>query len=133
MLPAPGQGALACEIHRSLSIELRAAVATLDHPVSRAESLAERGFLAALQAGCTAPVGARAVVKSVRGTSLDLTLAAVIGRTLLSNLSEPTKTGPVLRLHVSGTTTDADEFGTACAGSALSKLREHPQQNVRSQ
>ena len=33
------------------------------------------------------------VVKSVRGTSLDLTLRAVIGRTLLSNLSEPTKTG----------------------------------------
>jgi hydroxymethylbilane synthase len=133
MLPAPGQGALACEIHRSLSIEMRADVAALDDPVSRAESLAERGFLAALQAGCTAPVGARAVVTSIRGTSLDLTLAAVIGRTYLSNLSEPTKTGPALRIHVSGTTSDAEGFGTACADSALPKLREHPQQNVRSQ
>ena len=91
MLPAPGQGALACEISRSLGLALREAVAGLDHQTSRAESLAERGFLAALQAGCTAPVGARAVVKSVRGTSLDLTLAAVIGKTLLNNLSEPSK------------------------------------------
>ena len=32
MLPAPGQGALALEISRSLSIERRAAVAALDHP-----------------------------------------------------------------------------------------------------
>ena len=60
MLPAPGQGALALEIHRSLSIDATAAVGRLDHPVARAESLAERGFLAALEAGCTAPVGARA-------------------------------------------------------------------------
>lgn len=126
MLPAPGQGALACETSRSsLRVELREAVAGLDDPTSRAESLAERGFLAALQAGCTAPVGARAVVKSVRGTSLDLTLAAVIGRTLLNNLSEPSKAGPVLRLHVNGTTTDAEGFGSDCAGSALARLREH--------
>jgi hydroxymethylbilane synthase len=133
MLPAPGQGALACEISRSLGLALREAVAGLDHQTSRAESLAERGFLAALQAGCTAPVGARAVVKSVRGTSLDLTLAAVIGKTLLNNLSEPSKAGPTLRLQVDGSTTDAEEFGTACAGSALAKLREHPQQNARRQ
>ena len=53
----------------------------LDDPVSRAESLAERAFLATLEAGCTAPVGARVFVKSVRGISLDLTLTAVIGRT----------------------------------------------------
>ncbi len=94
MLPAPGQGALALEIHRSLSIEFRAAVHGLDDVSAHTESLVERAFLARLEAGCTAPVGARAHVKSVRGTSLDLTLDAVIGRTLLSNLSEPTKTGP---------------------------------------
>ena len=79
MLPAPGQGALALEVSTSLSRDLRTAIATLDDPRSRAESLAERGFLAALEAGCTAPVGARAVVKSVRDTSVDLTLAAVLG------------------------------------------------------
>ena len=127
MLPAPGQGALALEIHRSLSIELRRHLAALDNSVAHAESLVERGFLAALEAGCTAPVGAHAAVTAVRGTSLDLTLTAVIGRTLLSNLSEPTKAGPVIRLEASGSTTDPQQFGVAQAGEVLAQLRE---QNV---
>lgn len=127
MLPAPGQGALALEIHRSLSIELRQHLADLDNAVAHAESLVERGFLAALEAGCTAPVGARATVLAVRGTSLDLTLTAVIGRTLLSNLSEPTKAGPVIRLEAYGSTTDPQQFGVAQAGEVLAQLRE---QNV---
>jgi hydroxymethylbilane synthase len=144
MLPAPGQGALACEISRSLSIERRAAVAALDHPIARAESLAERGFLAALEAGCTAPVGTRVVVKSVRGTTLDLTLTAVIGRTLLSNVSEPPKTDPVLRFEASGASSEPWEFGVYQAGQVLSALPDLPrprrtdhgggaQQNARSQ
>jgi hydroxymethylbilane synthase len=130
MLPAPGQGALALEIHRSLSAEIRAVVGALDDPIGRAESLAERGFLATLEAGCTAPVGARAVVKSVRGTSLDLTLAAVIGRTLLSNLSEPTKSGPgqpvssVLRIEVRGVSDDPAQFGALQADQVLMELRD---------
>ncbi|HET8914296.1 MAG TPA: hydroxymethylbilane synthase [Propionibacteriaceae bacterium] len=124
MIPAPGQGALALEIHRSLSIELRARLAVLDNLVARAESLVERGFLGALEAGCTAPVGAHAVVTAVRGTSLDLTLRAVIGRTLLSNLSEPTKAGSVLRLEAHGSTTDPEQFGVAHAGEVLAQLRE---------
>ena len=122
MLPAPGQGALALEVHRSLPAGPRAALAQLDDPRSRAESLVERGFLAALEAGCTAPVGARAKVKSVRGTSLDLTLTAVIGRTLLSNLSEPAKGGPPLRLQVDGSTADPVGFGVQAARSALDTL-----------
>ena len=124
MLPAPGQGALAPEIHRSLSIEIRDRLALLDNPVARAESLVERGFLAALEAGCTAPVGAHAVVTALRGTSLDLTLTAVIGRTLLSNLSEPTKAGSVLRLEARGSSTDPEQFGVAQAGDVLAQLRE---------
>jgi hydroxymethylbilane synthase len=123
MLPAPGQGALALEIHRSLSIELRERLAVLDNAVARAESLVERGFLGALEAGCTAPVGAHAVVTAVRGTSLDLTLTAVIGRTLLSNLSEPTKAGSVLRLEVRGSSTDPEQFGVTHAGEVLAQLR----------
>jgi hydroxymethylbilane synthase len=124
MLPAPGQGALALEIHRSLSIELRHRLAHLDNLVARAESLVERGFLGALEAGCTAPVGAHAVVTAVRGTSLDLTLTAVIGRTLLSNLSEPTKAGSVLRLEAHGSSDDPEQFGVAHAGEVLAELRE---------
>jgi len=124
MLPAPGQGALALEIHRSLSIELREQLALLDNLVARAESLVERGFLSALEAGCTAPVGAHAAVTAVRGTSLDLTLAAVIGRTLLSNLSEPTTAGSFLRLEAHGSTTDPEQFGVAHAGEVLAQLRQ---------
>lgn len=122
MLPAPGQGALALEIHASLPTAERAVLQRLDDPRSRAEALVERGFLAALEAGCTAPVGARAEVKSVRGTSLDLTLTAVIGRTLLSNLSESTAGGPPLRLQVSGITSDPADFGARAARSALDQL-----------
>ena len=125
MLPAPGQGALALEIHRSLSIELRHRLALLDNLVARAESLVERGFLGALEAGCTAPVGAHAVVRAVRGTSLDLTLTAVIGRTLLSNLSEPTKAGSVLRLEAHGSSDDPEQFGVAHAGAVLAQLRSN--------
>lgn len=122
MLPAPGQGALALEVHRSLSSELRAALLALDDPLARAESLVERAFLARLEAGCTAPVGARADVKSVRGTTLDLTLAAVIGRTLLSNLSEPANAGPLLRTEIHGSSKDPAQFGTAHAGAVLTQL-----------
>ncbi len=131
MLPAPGQGALALETHESLSPPRANAVRALNDPVSRAESLAERGFLAALEAGCTAPVGARAFVKSVRGMSLDLTLAAVIGRTYLSNLSEPTKSGPtatpgLFRLQRRGATEDPVQFGAAAAREALTELLDEP-------
>jgi hydroxymethylbilane synthase len=143
MLPAPGQGALALEISRSLSIEQRSVLAALDDPTARVESLAERGFLAALEAGCTAPVGTRVVVKSVRGTSLDLTLTAVIGRTLLSKLSEPPKTDPVLRFEASGTSREPWDFGVYHAGRVLSAMLDIPphavrpggsaQQNARSQ
>ena len=131
VLPAPGQGALALEIHRSLSTPRANAVRLLNDPVSRAESLAERGFLATLEAGCTAPVGARAIVKSVRGMSLDLTLTAVIGRTYLSNLSEPTKSGPIptsglFRLQRRGMTENPVQFGAAAAREALTELLDEP-------
>jgi hydroxymethylbilane synthase len=62
MLPAPGQGALAVECRdddQELAEMLRAA---LDDPASRAAVSAERSVLAALEAGCSAPVGALAEV-----------------------------------------------------------------------
>jgi hydroxymethylbilane synthase len=122
MLPAPGQGALALEVSRGLSPALRAHVEALDEVSAHAEALAERGFLARLEAGCTAPVGARAVVKSVRGTSFDLTLRAVIGRTLVSNLAAPTDAGPPLRLDVQGLTENPRIFGATHAGWVLTRL-----------
>ena len=59
MLPAPGQGALAVEC-RAGQEELAAILACADDPASRAATTAERAVLAALQGGCSAPVGAYA-------------------------------------------------------------------------
>ncbi len=65
LLPAPAQGALAVEC-RSGDTDLAASIATLDDAQSRAAVAAERGLLAELEAGCTAPVGAIAeVVESI--------------------------------------------------------------------
>ncbi len=60
MVPAPGQGALAVEC-RGEDTELAALLATIDHAPTRAAVTAERSLLAALEAGCSAPVGAYAV------------------------------------------------------------------------
>jgi hydroxymethylbilane synthase len=62
MLPAPGQGALAVECRAAdtgLLAEVRAAV---DDLRTRAAVTAERAVLAALEAGCSAPVGAMAEI-----------------------------------------------------------------------
>lgn len=56
MLPAPGQGALAVECRRGRP-DLAALLARVDDAASRAATTAERSLLAALQAGCSAPVG----------------------------------------------------------------------------
>jgi hydroxymethylbilane synthase len=126
MLPAPGQGALALETSTALDAEARSVVAALDEPVARAEAQAERGFLAALEAGCTAPVGSRAVVKSVRGTSADLTLTAVIGRTLLSNLAEPLAADSVLRFEAHDATSEPWDFGVRQASRVLTGAPDLP-------
>lgn len=61
VLPAPGQGALAVEC-RTADADLVAALAALDDPTTRAAVEAERAVLAVLEAGCSAPLGALAVV-----------------------------------------------------------------------
>jgi hydroxymethylbilane synthase len=62
MLPAPGQGALGVEC-RTADAGLVADVRTaLDDPRTRAAVTVERAVLAALEAGCSAPVGALAEV-----------------------------------------------------------------------
>ncbi len=57
VMPAPGQGALAVEC-RAADTALVAGLAALDHTPSRLAVTAERALLAALEAGCAAPVGA---------------------------------------------------------------------------
>lgn len=71
MLPAAGQGALAVEC-REGDTGLAARLAEiLDHPPTRREVDAERAVLAALEAGCTAPIGARARCGPTPGTGED--------------------------------------------------------------
>jgi hydroxymethylbilane synthase len=81
VLPAPGQGALAVEC-RSDDTELVAALSAVDDADTRAAVTAERALLAALEAGCTAPVGALAeVVESLddeRRPILEISLRAVV-------------------------------------------------------
>ncbi|MEV4174571.1 hydroxymethylbilane synthase [Nonomuraea sp. NPDC049709] len=73
LLPAPGQGALAveCRSDRSDLIEF---LRVLDDPATRSAVTAERAVLSALEAGCSAPVGAFAADD---GHTLNLTAVVV--------------------------------------------------------
>lgn len=62
MLPAPGQGALAIQC-RAGDVATRALIASLDDPIARATTTAERAFLAALGGGCAAPIAALGEVR----------------------------------------------------------------------
>jgi hydroxymethylbilane synthase len=76
VLPAPGQGALAVECRADDAATL-AAVSVLEDDDARACTTAERAVLGALEAGCSAPVGALAeVVEGEDG--LELSLRAVV-------------------------------------------------------
>ncbi len=124
MLPAPGQGALGLEVHRSAAQVVRETVLSLDDPLAHAEVRAERAFLATLEAGCTAPVGVRARITGRRGNAVDLTMRAVVERTLLDTLSVTTNRPPPVRSDVSGSTTDPARFGADLARSVLALLSD---------
>ncbi|MFF7182921.1 hydroxymethylbilane synthase [Streptomyces sp. NPDC008121] len=98
VLPAPGQGALAIECAASAT-DLIALLAELDDPYTRAAVTAERSLLAALEAGCSAPVGALADLlaeDSGRGqTVTEMRLRGVVGTTDGSTLVQLSTTGPV--------------------------------------
>jgi hydroxymethylbilane synthase len=57
MVPAPGQGALAVQVREA---DAGGAVATIDHPPSRASFEAEREVVSLLGGGCRLPLGAYA-------------------------------------------------------------------------
>jgi len=65
MIPLPGQGALAVEC-RADDTELIELLATIDHAATHAAVTAERSLLAALEAGCSAPVGGYAAFSGTR-------------------------------------------------------------------
>ena len=129
MLPAPAQGALAVEC-RADDVDLVALLAGLEHPPTRAAVVAERALLAALEAGCTAPVGAHAWVEPAvidppprpGGEAGSVDAAANRADVQLLHL-----TGAVIaldgsaavRMSASGATNDADAIGRRLAADLI--------------
>ncbi|GAA1280318.1 hydroxymethylbilane synthase [Saccharothrix xinjiangensis] len=113
MLPAPAQGALAVECRVDDVDTEHLLQSTLDDSASRAAVASERALLAALEAGCSAPVGALADVVedlSDEGTVvLRLSLRGVMA----------TEDGDLLRASATGDLTAAEELGRALAAELL--------------
>lgn len=115
VLPAPGQGALAIEC-AAVNADLAAALAELDDPETRAAVTAERSLLAALEAGCSAPVGALADLLADGQVVTEMRLRGVVGTTDGSTLVQLSTTGPVPTSHG-----DAIALGRELASEMLAK------------
>lgn len=102
ILPAPGQGALAIEC-ASRDTALAAVLGELDDPLTRAAVTAERSLLAALEAGCSAPVGALADLLADGQIVKEMRLRGVVGSTDGSALVALSTTGPVPSTHEQAT------------------------------
>jgi hydroxymethylbilane synthase len=110
VLPAPAQGALAVEC-RADDDATRALLAPLDDAVTRACVLAERTTLAALEAGCSAPVAAYAeVAEGEDGPELFLRASV----TALDGSDG-------VRGSVTGPADDAERLGRALAADLLDR------------
>ncbi|MFH8760078.1 hydroxymethylbilane synthase [Streptomyces atroolivaceus] len=115
VLPAPGQGALAIECAES-SADLAAVLAELDDPYTRVAVTAERALLNALEAGCSAPVGALADLLADGQVVNELRLRGVVGSTDGTSLVQLSITGPVPTSH-----DDAAALGRELAAEMLAK------------
>ena len=112
MLPAPAQGALALEC-RADDLDTEHRLGALDDPATRAAVTAERAMLAALEAGCSAPVGALAEVVE------DLDDAGRIVEGLSLRGVAATTEGALLRASITGKTTEAESLGRSLAAELL--------------
>jgi hydroxymethylbilane synthase len=116
VLPAPAQGALAVEC-RSADEHTLAVLAAMDDPESRATVTAERALLAALEAGCSAPVGALAVVAE---GELGPDAEGADGPEVFLRGSVTAIDGSdAVRLSATGPTTDAEGVGRRLAAELL--------------
>lgn len=114
MLPAPAQGALAVEC-RADDTEAAEALTVVDHLPSRIRITAERVLLRVLEAGCTAPVGARAELDEGRLT-LHAVVAAHDGSTVLR-----TQGDTVPGDHPDGPIAAAEDLGRRLADELLGR------------
>jgi hydroxymethylbilane synthase len=111
VLPAPAQGALAVEC-RSDDTRVVELLAALDDPAARACVAAERSVLAALEAGCSAPVAAHAeLVEAEDGTAevwLRASVTAIDG-------------SDAVRDSISGPAVEAESLGRRLAAELLDR------------
>ena len=143
VMPAPGQGALAVEVRAevtgpdgngtvhagrrtSAAEALTDALRSLDDPHTRAAVVAERSLLAALEAGCSAPIGALAEVED--GPEPTVHLRAVLARPD-GSLVRMSSTGPVEQAELVGRRLAGEmlaDRGTAGTHGASSPTRQGP-------
>ena len=105
LMPAPAQGVLAVECRADDPVTA-AQLRTLDHAPTRAAAIAERGFLAALDAGCSAPVGALAELGAETGAEPAVRMSGLIAAPDGSS---------VIRAHTTGVVGDGDALGRRLA------------------
>jgi hydroxymethylbilane synthase len=104
MIPAVGQGAIACEV-RETDIDTRAALAGINDANTAACVIAERAFLRALGGGCQVPYAAHATVE---GGQLHLA-----GATFTPDGKD------VRRVEIVGATTNPGDVGERAARQVL--------------
>jgi len=109
VLPAPAQGALAIECRADDDATL-AVLARLDHHDTRMAVTAERSLLSALEAGCTAPVGALAEIVEDDDGSTEIFLRGSV--TAIDG-------SDAVRLSASGPSDEADSIGRRLAAELL--------------
>jgi hydroxymethylbilane synthase len=105
LMPAPAQGVLAVECRADDSVTADQ-LKTLDHAPTRAAAITERGFLAALDAGCNAPVGALAELAVEAGAEPAVRLSGLIAAPDGS---------VVIRARATGVVSDGDALGRRLA------------------
>jgi hydroxymethylbilane synthase len=111
VLPAPAQGALAVEC-RSDDTRVLELLAALDDPGARACVAAERSVLAALEAGCSAPVAANAELTEAEDGSAELWLRASV--TAIDGSDS-------VRNSISGPAIEAESLGRQLAAELLDR------------
>ena len=116
MLPAPAQGALAVECRADAlapnGADLVELLSSLDDEPTRFAVTAERALLATLEAGCSAPVAALAVVAEGDDGQLEIYLRGAV-------LSPDG--GFAVRLSATGALAEAAEIGRRLAGDLLAE------------
>ncbi len=105
LMPAPAQGVLAVECRTDdlvTAVQLR----TLDHAPTRAAAITERSFLATLDVGCGAPVGALTELVAEAGAEPAVRLSGLIAAPDGSS---------VIRAQATGAVADGDALGRRLA------------------